>query len=98
MVNQLFCQDILGKINSTRQRSTELDIGKCLYLPGEKGQWCMKALRLSTTTPYLLLWAFIMTMEGASLSSHRDLLTALGFFVTFRWKLPHSNQIVKPVS
>ena len=89
---------MLEKINSNKQRSTELYIGKCLYLPGEQGQWCVMALRLSTTTPYLLLWAFIMTMEGASLLSHRDLLTALGFFVTFRWKLPHSNQIVKPVS
>ena len=95
MVNQLFSQHMIRKINSNMQRVTELDVGKC---PREQCQWCVMALRLSSTTPYLLLWAFITTMEGAPLSSQRDLLTALGFVFPFRWKLPHSNMIYKPVS
>ena len=89
---------MLGKLNNNRQRVTELDLGKCPLLPGEQGQWCVMGLRLSPTTPSLLLWAFVMCMEGTPLASQRQLLTALGFVVSFRWQPPQSNRIVKPVS
>ena len=41
---------MIKMINSNKQRRTNLDIGKCLYLPLEQCQWCVMALRLSTTT------------------------------------------------
>ena len=89
---------MLGKLNNNRQRVTELDLGKCPLLPGEQGQWCVMGLRLSPTTPSLLLWAFVMCMEGTPLACQRQLSTALGFLISFRWQSSQSNKIVKPLS
>ena len=87
-----------GRLNSNTVRSTELDLGKCPVIPGEQGQWLVMGMRLVPSTPFLYLWCFVMCMEGASLSSQRQLLQALGFVVHFRWKPHGSNRIVKPVS
>jgi hypothetical protein len=85
-------------LNTNPNRSTAEDLGKCPLIPGEQGQWLVMGMRLVPSTPYLYLWGFIMCMEGASLSSQRQLLEALGFIVPFRFKPFRSNRVVKPVS
>ena len=44
-----------------------------------------EALQLSTTVPYLLLWAHIMAVEGTPPGHYLTLLEALGYLPQFRW-------------
>ena len=97
-LNQRFHQHLCGGLVTSPGRGSELDTGSCALLPGEYGQWACVARGLDPASPYLLLWAFVMCMEGTPLASQRQLLTALRFKVSFRWQPSQSNKIIKPVS
>ena len=53
------------------------------------------AMGYNVDTPYLLLWAAIMGLEGTSFSDQRKLLTCLGWIVPYRYKAGH--KVVKPL-
>ena len=76
-------------------RATTADWGGCALLPGEQGQWAAMAMGYDVDTPYLLLWAAIMGLEGTSFSDQRKLLTCLGWIVPYRYKAGH--KVVKPL-
>ena len=54
----------VARLTTKPTRRTAVDPSACPLLPGGLGQWVAKALQLSTTVPYLLLWAHIMAVEG----------------------------------
>ena len=75
-----------------------MDTGACCLLPGEYWQWACVSQDLDPNSPYLLLWACLMAMEGTSFSSQRQLLRACVWIVPFRGHVPGSNVIQNPVS
>ena len=78
-------------------RGSGKDTGSCCLLPGEYGQWSCVAQGLDPGSPYLLLWAALMCLEGTSCTDQRVLLRALGWVVPFRWKVGTSNAVENPV-
>jgi hypothetical protein len=97
-MNQKLHQHLSGGIEINPFRQSTKDTGACCLLPEEYGQWACVAKDLDPNSPYLLLWVCIMVMEGSCVSSQRKLLRACGWIVPFRWKVPGSNEIQKPVS
>ena len=97
-MNQKLHQNLAGGLVTNPARQSTKDTGACCLLPGKYGQWACVAQDLDPTSPYLLLWACIMVMEGSSFSSQRQLLRACGWIVPFRWKVLSSNEIQNPVS
>ena len=101
-MNQKLHQHLAGGLVTNAARGSSKDTGACSLLPGEYGQWACVAQYLDPSSPYLLLWASMMTMEGSSCTSQRQLLRALGWVVPFRWKVPSlsgtTNAIENPVS
>ena len=97
-MNQKLHQHLAGELVTNAARGSSKDTGACSLLPWEYGQWACVAQDLDPSSPYLLLWASLMTMEGSSCTSQRKLLRALGWFVPFRWKVATTNAIENPVS
>ena len=94
-MNQKLHQHLSGGYVTNQSRQSTLDTGTCCLLPGEYGQWACVAQDLDPNSPYLLLWACLMAMEG---TSQRQLLRLCGWIVPFRWHVPGYNVIQNPVS
>ena len=97
-LNQRFHQHLCGGLNTCPGRGTELDTGSCALLPGEYGQWACVGRGLDPASPYLLLWACIMSLEGTSCGDQRVVLKACGWVVPFRWRVGTGNKVENPVS
>ena len=76
-------------------RATSADWGACCLLPGEQGQWVVQAMGYDPDTPFLLLWAAVMGLEGTGFAEQRKLLTCLGWIVPNRFRDGH--KVVKPL-
>ena len=84
---------------SGRPGRADWETGRCPLLPGGVGQLMVQALGLSTTQPYLLLWALYCQQSGASNVATHSLLGALGFLPTSRWVKPGLGAVrTNPVS
>ena len=77
-------------------RKTSGDPATCPLIPGEQGQWACMGMGYVDTQPNLYLWAAVMGSEGTGFQKQRDLLSALGWIVPFRFQ--EGRRIVKPVS
>ena len=97
-LNQRFHQHLCGGLNTSPGRGTELDTGSCALLPGEYGQWACVGRGLDPASPYLLLWACIMSLEGTSCVDQRVVLKACGWVIPFRWRVGTGNKVENPVS
>jgi hypothetical protein len=97
-LNQRFHQHLCGGLVTSPVRGSELDTGSCALLPGEYGQWACVARGLDPSSPYLLLWATIMSLEGTSCVDQREVLKACGWVVPFRWRVGTGNKVENPVS
>ena len=83
---------------SAESRGSSLDPCACPLLPGGLGQWVAEALQLSTTVPYLLLWAYVMALEGTPPVLYLSLLESLGYLPRFRWtSCTQGRKLVTPV-
>lgn len=86
------------RINSRGKRVTAFNTGNCRLLPGGLGQLVAQACGLGG--PYLLLWAYLAQVEGASMEEVMAVLKELGFVPEFLWKVAGSQggAHVHPVS
>ena len=67
-INQALARHLFGKVVSRASRKTKADWGSCVWLPGEQGQQVCAGLGLEVaSSPFLLSWTAVMSMEGAPL-------------------------------
>ena len=94
----MFLKHYVSRLVTSDGRGSSLDPCACPLLPGGLGQWVAEALQLATTVPYLLLWSYVMAMEGTPPVLYLSLLESLGYLPGFRWtSCSQGRKIVTPV-
>ena len=94
----MFLKHLVSRLVTSDGRSSSLEPCACPLLPGGLGQWVAEALQLATTAQYLLLWSYVMAMEGTSPVLYLSLLESLGYLPSFRWtSYSQGRKIVPPV-
>ena len=95
----MFLKHLVSRLVTSEGRGSSLDPCACPLLPGGLGQWVAEALQLSTTVPYLLLWAYVMALEGTPPMLYLSLLESLGYLPRFRWtSCMQGRKLVTPVN
>ena len=84
---------LVATINSKADRDTDYESGKCPLLPsGSLGQLvAMMVEGVAVGYPYLLLWSYMLQLEGMSVTSVMGIFSSLGLAPSFRWKEPRSS-------
>jgi hypothetical protein len=81
----MFQKHYVSRLVTSPGRLSTLDPYACPLLPGGLGHWVAEALQMSTTVPYLLLWAYVMGIEGNPPDLYLSLLESLGYLPKFCW-------------